>query len=193
MAELFHRMFDSYGNDIEPVLVPVKDEDTGIVKYALEKPMVHSEEFDADELKKMSQTFANAVPDNTFSPAEIQGFLLKYKRHPKKALDAIGKWVEDVLGEREKRKKNEQEEKDKVAKDGEKKNDKNLPEISAYPGPPKEIILTAIKDAITEVVKELVDLKIQEKAKEPDEITHSGGGAAGMEGQLVKSLLEVNS
>lgn len=196
MAELFHRMFDSYGNDLEPVLVPVKDPDTGRIKYNLEKPRVDSEDFDADGLKEMSQTFANAVPDNRFSPAEIQGFLLRYKRHPKKALDAVKEWVEKTLTEREKWNKKEQEEREKeIKKKEDKKEGETTTTSTTAPtaGPKKEDIMIAIKDVLTETVKEIVEVKLNEKKVVDDKTALSGGTAAGMEGQLVKCLLDVNS
>lgn len=194
MAELFHRMFDSYDNDLEPVLVPVKDPLTGIVKYTIEKPKVDSEDFSADELKKMSEKFANMIPDENFSPAEIQGFLLRFKRHPKKAIDATEKWVQDVLAEREKRK---QKDADKVLKEAEEEKNKvdkkdDTKEGTEFAGPKKEDIIVAIKEALADVIKELVNFKLNEKTK-ASEMTHSGGAAAGMEGQIVKSSLDVKN
>lgn len=45
-------------------------------------------------------SFSKEVPDNQFSPAEIQGFLLKRKTDPRKALAEVGHWVEGMLEQR---------------------------------------------------------------------------------------------
>ena len=48
------------------------------------------------ELRRIAREFSFKVPDNMFSPAEIQGFLLKRKKDPRKALENVGKWVEGM-------------------------------------------------------------------------------------------------
>jgi chaperone BCS1 len=58
-----------------------------------------------EKLEAMAEQFANSLPDKTFSPAEIQGFLLMHKRDPRKALEAVGKWREEVLEAKKKGKK----------------------------------------------------------------------------------------
>jgi len=56
-----------------------------------------AEELTAEELKKIATEFSDQVEDDMFSPAEIQGFLLKRKKDPRKALDEVGDWVEGML------------------------------------------------------------------------------------------------
>lgn len=53
--------------------------------------------FTPDELKAIAASFASKIPDFMFSPAEIQGFLLKRKRDPKGAEKEIGTWVEGMI------------------------------------------------------------------------------------------------
>ncbi|KAL1876817.1 hypothetical protein VTK73DRAFT_9194 [Phialemonium thermophilum] len=50
-----------------------------------------------EELSRIASEFASKIPDGRFSPAEIQGFLLKRKRSPNKALEDIDIWVEAML------------------------------------------------------------------------------------------------
>ncbi|KAH8652503.1 BCS1 N terminal-domain-containing protein [Xylariales sp. PMI_506] len=50
-----------------------------------------------DELPKVARQFADKIPDGSFSPAEIQGFLLKRKKHPLKAVEEADKWVEAMM------------------------------------------------------------------------------------------------
>lgn len=50
-----------------------------------------------DELPAVAAQFAQKIPQGRFSPAEIQGYLLKRKKHPLRALDEADKWVEAML------------------------------------------------------------------------------------------------
>jgi mitochondrial chaperone BCS1 len=50
-----------------------------------------------DELPDVAAKFAAKIPGGKFSPAEIQGYLLKRKKHPLRALDEADKWVEAML------------------------------------------------------------------------------------------------
>jgi chaperone BCS1 len=47
-----------------------------------------------EDLDKIAAQFAKRVPGNTFTPAEIQGFLLTRKKEPTRALEEVEKWVE---------------------------------------------------------------------------------------------------
>lgn len=49
------------------------------------------------KLKKMTVEFVKLVPELTFSPAEIQGYLLQHKNRPERALERTGPWVKDRL------------------------------------------------------------------------------------------------
>jgi chaperone BCS1 len=55
------------------------------------------EELTAEELSVIAKAFAKEVPDDMLSPAEIQGFLLKRKKDPRKALLDVGGWVEGMV------------------------------------------------------------------------------------------------
>ncbi|TGJ78476.1 hypothetical protein E0Z10_g10286 [Xylaria hypoxylon] len=60
---------------------------------------VHSGELDIsiDELPDVARQFSEKIPDGEFSPAEIQGYLLKRKKHPRRAVDEAHKWVAAVI------------------------------------------------------------------------------------------------
>ncbi|KAF3064229.1 putative mitochondrial chaperone BCS1-B [Daldinia childiae] len=49
------------------------------------------------ELPTVAAAFGAKIPDGEFSPAQIQGYLLKRKRQPRKALEEADKWVEGLL------------------------------------------------------------------------------------------------
>lgn len=55
------------------------------------------EALDREELVKMAERFAEMVPEDTFSPAEIQGFLLVRKMEPGRALRDVGSWRDRLV------------------------------------------------------------------------------------------------
>src|SRR5208282_4145918 len=63
----------------------------------------------------LADDFAAIIPSHTFSPAEIQGFLLKHKRDAAAAISRAEKWVKDTLAQKEKSKQHEKEMKAKEA------------------------------------------------------------------------------
>lgn len=50
-----------------------------------------------EELKAVAQEFADVIPSAQFSPAELQGFLLKRKKDPRRAVEEAGPWVEAMM------------------------------------------------------------------------------------------------
>ena len=44
-------------------------------------------------LRKLMTEFANKMPEQEFSPAEIQSFLLEYTRSPHMAVENVQEWV----------------------------------------------------------------------------------------------------
>jgi hypothetical protein len=52
------------------------------------------------EIKEMAEKFATKLPADKYSPAEIQGYLLKHKTDPEGALADVETWI----AEREKSK-----------------------------------------------------------------------------------------
>jgi mitochondrial chaperone BCS1 len=59
----------------------------------------------AEELKGLSEEFSRAIPKGTLSPAEIQGFLLKRKRSPRKALAEVKDWIDATIKQKESKSK----------------------------------------------------------------------------------------
>ena len=55
------------------------------------------DELKEGELEDIASAFADMVPDDEFSPAEIQGFLLKRKKDPRKALLEVDMWVQGMM------------------------------------------------------------------------------------------------
>ncbi|RDL30104.1 uncharacterized protein BP5553_10382 [Venustampulla echinocandica] len=86
-----------------------------------------------EKVAVLGEEFANIVPNMTFSPAEVQGYLLKHKREPERAVQEAAEWVKTMMTEKKKeieRKAKEEEErlrkeKEKKAKEEEEKNAEN--------------------------------------------------------------------
>ena len=60
---------------------------------------------DPEKLKEMAKEFAERLPEDTFSPAEIQGFLLKRKKDAQRALNDVEKWRDEMVEAKKKGKK----------------------------------------------------------------------------------------
>ncbi|KAK0200712.1 hypothetical protein DFS33DRAFT_1490090 [Desarmillaria ectypa] len=81
---------------------------------------------DAAKLALLAKRFADAIPEEEFSVAALQGYLLKHKSNPDKAADEAAEWVVTeremkarLKVEKEKREKEEKERKDKKKKEKE--------------------------------------------------------------------------
>lgn len=61
-----------------------------------------AEELSEEELSEIAEQFSQKIPDNLFSPAEIQGFLLKRKKDPRRAVDEVEGWVEGMIEQKKK-------------------------------------------------------------------------------------------
>jgi mitochondrial chaperone BCS1 len=49
------------------------------------------------DLEAIADTFAGHFPQHTFSPAEVQGYLLMHKKSPSEALEHVDKWRDSLL------------------------------------------------------------------------------------------------
>lgn len=65
----------------------------------------HRLDLTLEELKEIAREFAAKIPDGQFSPAELQGFLLKRKKDPRKAVGEAGPWVEAMVRQKASRTK----------------------------------------------------------------------------------------
>jgi chaperone BCS1 len=75
-ADLFYRMYEASGSRS-----PKED-------HQLCEPSI---------LATLAEKFGGLVPDGVFSPAEIQGFLLKRKKNPHQALSDAPDWIKMAL------------------------------------------------------------------------------------------------
>lgn len=75
-----------------------------------------------EKVQRLATEIASKIPVMTFSPAEIQGFLLKHKRAPETAVREAEAWVKKTLEDRVKEKlKKAKEEKEEAEREAKKK------------------------------------------------------------------------
>ncbi|KAK7402743.1 hypothetical protein QQX98_011500 [Neonectria punicea] len=96
-GELFHRMYEvsrtkhlANGSATKGEKAPKQDEALDVTTA---------------ELRGISDQFGALIPEGMFSPAEIQGFLLKRKKTPRKALEEASEWIEAAIRQKESRSK----------------------------------------------------------------------------------------
>lgn len=111
--------------DANKVATPqeIKEKDEREAAEAVERKIA------TDKVDELATTFASKVPEHEFSPAEIQGLLLKHKRDPLAAIADVDSWIERTRKEKaekevrdaEERRKKEKEEAKKKRKEERKK------------------------------------------------------------------------
>lgn len=84
----------------------VNESDKRILKFPNDFP-------DDDEIADLANVFAEKVPEHVFSPAEVQGFLLRHKKNPRRAAAEVVAWAEQELLEKKERERKEKEKEEK--------------------------------------------------------------------------------
>ncbi|KAL8872148.1 MAG: hypothetical protein Q9174_002170 [Haloplaca sp. 1 TL-2023] len=69
------------------------------------------------DLHDIAAAFAKRLPEETFTPAEVQGFLLTRKSEPRRALEEVVSWRDQLLRAKEKKEKKEKAGDAQVSKD----------------------------------------------------------------------------
>ncbi|KAL6902443.1 BCS1 N terminal domain-containing protein [Trichoderma evansii] len=105
-GELFHRMYEASRLKETTKTVNGKERVEELAEKTNEQPTARNsiDELDSvtpEEMKEISEEFGRRIPEGIFSPAEIQGFLLKRKKFPRRALDEVSEWVEASLRQKE--------------------------------------------------------------------------------------------
>jgi chaperone BCS1 len=91
-ARLFVRMFTKdEADDMPSANPPSESEESSAVEDNDE------EEKEAERIESMSKEFAARIPEDKLTPAEIQGFLLDYRKSPDDAIDNVDSWVKLLL------------------------------------------------------------------------------------------------
>jgi chaperone BCS1 len=74
------------------------------------KPSAHAIPLlEEEELDQLAKQFAKAIPEDEFSVASLQGYLLKNKTRPRECVGEVEKWIKEERETREKLKKQKEE------------------------------------------------------------------------------------
>ncbi|KAK7942878.1 uncharacterized protein PG986_011991 [Apiospora aurea] len=133
-ASIFRAIFARLEGDESPQVAPI-NMDPEVEKAQIEEK-AKNRAADKARIDALALEFASRIPAHEFSPAELQGHLMRYKRNPQLAIDKAKEFIEQTRKDRkekelkdaedkrkaeEERKKKEKEEKKKNAKAGKKK------------------------------------------------------------------------
>lgn len=91
---------DIFLNMYEPKIVRTAEAGSGEVDAGVIEGGSEQDE----ELKRLAEIFSEKVPERRCSPAELQDFILLYKKEPRRAVEEVEAWLEKGL-EEERRKK----------------------------------------------------------------------------------------
>lgn len=124
IAAIFRAIFAPLEGDSSakrPAAENAPDADEVLKRLAADKA---SRDETVAKVERLAEEFAAKIPPHEFSPAELQGFLMKSKRNPEGAVAGAEAWMvetrkekaENKLKEAEKQRKREEEEKRKADK-----------------------------------------------------------------------------
>lgn len=122
------------GKSVPAVVLSKKEKliaDAQKAKEALvdEARMEEKKKIEDENVSRLGQAFADVIPTMTFSPAEVQGYLLKHKRQPEVAVKEAADWVVKTLADKKKESaKKAKEEAERVEKERLEEEKKNLEE-----------------------------------------------------------------
>lgn len=105
-GELFHRMYETshQTESTKETNRAIKEEEVALKSNQRLAAKHDTEELDgitAEEMERIAEEFGRRIPEGVLSPAEIQGFLLKRKKCPRRALEEVSDWVTATLRQKE--------------------------------------------------------------------------------------------
>lgn len=144
ITTIFRSIFATLEGDIPPSAKPLPSirVPSSLSKSEIAIRLIEDEKKKAEELAsflemkkkeeekvaRLGEEFAAQIPSMTFSPAEIQGFLLKWKRLPEMAVKEAAAWVEKTRAEKQKKAKEEKDKEEEESKEESEKERKEAEE-----------------------------------------------------------------
>lgn len=97
--ELFRRFFPpdgGYEGDTGGRIEASKDGDgkEKVVEKTSQQGSVRTDWLTQEESAALAEAFADAIPEGKFSMASLQGHLMRYKQHPREAVEKVAEWME---------------------------------------------------------------------------------------------------
>lgn len=113
IAAIFRAIFSHLEGDEGPDPVEKLELDPDARKSYLEEKAKKRAAEDA-RVEVLAEEFATKTPSHEFSPAELQGYLMRHKRNPQAAIDNIEEFVETTRKDKKEKELKEAEEKRKA-------------------------------------------------------------------------------
>ncbi|TEA10826.1 putative mitochondrial chaperone BCS1-B [Colletotrichum sidae] len=98
---MFQRMYRPQKSAEEQEVLLEKNDDGAVLRRRRRRRR-------EDEIDALADGFSKEIPDEVFTPAQLQGYLLKYRSGPEEAAERIAEWVVDeqrVMDDARRRKK----------------------------------------------------------------------------------------
>ena len=127
-AEIFKAIFAPLEGDDTPPSPTIVNGKLLVLDAKAEKELAEKKaeaakqkEETVERISKLAEKFAAKIPEREFSPAEIQGYLLKNKRDPDGAVEGAEQWIVDARKEKKEKESKDAEEKQKQEEENKKK------------------------------------------------------------------------
>ncbi|KAH6608803.1 mitochondrial chaperone bcs1 [Trichoderma cornu-damae] len=191
---IFRAIYAPFESELSSTEVAVKSKDGASAPKRVESDEEAKERWArqhaeiSQRVEALSTQFSAKIPEHEFSPAEIQGLLLKHKRSPEDVVDAVDAWViqarkdkkEKEVREAERRRKEREEEAKKAkAKEEEEEEEKKKKQEKSEDATPKAEPSDRKESAKSE--------SADEAAKEPKPAEEEAGKAGEAEAGEVKA------
>lgn len=113
VQELFVRMYRVSDEDSEDSISKLNSKPATLSNGSIDRAngdLKHAADTaEVEGLEDLAKEFAAQIPDDTFTPAEIQNHLMRYKNEPREAVRTAEEWKKSVLEEKEKQRKHAEE------------------------------------------------------------------------------------
>lgn len=111
VRELFVRMYSVESGEAEEQALPkLKLSAAPATNGHAKAPEKAVSSYTQEELEAMAAEFTEHISDDTFTPAEIQNHLMRWKKEPTTAILTVEEWKTEVFEEKEKQRKKAEEE-----------------------------------------------------------------------------------
>ncbi len=80
-----------------------------------------------DSIEQYARDFADQIPSDEFSTAELQGYLLAHKKQPRQAVDDVNAWIEKERQERREKREREAKRLEKMREQAKKRSNMYSP------------------------------------------------------------------
>lgn len=131
------------------------------------------------DLEKLALRFGEAIPDNKFTPAQLQGFLLNHRQSPERAAVEIRAWVEEENGKIEEANGRAKVAKEKRAKRREERNMRVLAKNLRVREDDGEGSKSGEKEVDGEGAKKDVEAENKEEEVKDNELVEKPSGSEG--------------